>query len=118
MPPRRVVTAVGIGMLVAGVAGCAAPQATDDRTDDAIWSNWGEDEWYVADLVGLEAVDPQGTSLGRVVAMHNFGASDIVEVAPADGGENILVAFTEAAVPEVDIENGRLVLVPPETLED
>lgn len=78
----------------------------------------GEDEWYVADLVGLAAVDPEGTPLGTVVAVHNFGASDIIEVAPASGGETLLVAFTEAAVPEVDIENGRLVLVPPEILED
>ena len=78
----------------------------------------GEDEWYVADLIGLEAVDARGAPLGTVVAVHNFGASDIIEVAPATGGENLLVAFTEAAVPEVDIENGRLVLVPPEILED
>lgn len=78
----------------------------------------GEGEWYVADLIGLEAVDAQGALLGTVVGVHNFGASDIVEVAPASGGANLLVAFTEAAVPEVDIENGRLVLVPPEELED
>jgi 16S rRNA processing protein RimM len=77
-----------------------------------------QDEWYVADLVGLKAVDVQGEVIGTVVAMHNFGASDIVEVALADGGENLLVAFTETTVPEVDIENSRLVLVPPEILED
>ncbi len=77
-----------------------------------------EDEWYVADLVGLDAVDAQGELIGKVVAVHNFGASDIVEVALTAGGENLLVAFTETTVPEVDIENGRLVLVPPEILED
>ncbi len=53
-----------------------------------------------------------------MVAIHNFGASDIVEVAPAAGGENLLVAFTETTVPEVDIEGGRLVLVPPEELAE
>jgi 16S rRNA processing protein RimM len=78
----------------------------------------GEDEWYVADLIGLDAVSADGAPLGTVVAVHNFGASDIIEVAPAEGGENLLVAFTEAAVPEVDIEKRRLVLVPPEILED
>lgn len=77
-----------------------------------------EDEWYIADLVGLEAVDRQGTLLGTVVAVHNFGAGDIVEIAPADGGANLLVTFTEASVPEVDLEQGRLVLIPPEELED
>ena len=78
----------------------------------------GTDEWYVADLVGLEAVGTDGTSLGTVVAVHNFGASDIVEVAPSSGGENLLVAFTDETVPEVSIKQRRLVLVPPEELED
>jgi 16S rRNA processing protein RimM len=77
-----------------------------------------EGEWYVADLIGLDAVDTSGAPLGTVVGVHNFGASDLVEVAPADGGETLLVPFTEAAVPEVDIENGRLVLVPPEELDE
>ncbi|ODR96032.1 hypothetical protein AUC69_02095 [Methyloceanibacter superfactus] len=78
----------------------------------------GADEWYVADLVGLKAVSPQGDEIGTVVAIHNFGASDIVEVSSAAGGENLLVAFTETTVPEVDIEGGRLVLVPPEELAE
>ena len=77
-----------------------------------------EGAWYVADLIGLLAVDASGAPLGTVVGVHNFGASDLVEVAPAHGGETLLVPFTEAAVPEVDIENGRLVLIPPEELED
>ncbi len=77
-----------------------------------------EGEWYVADLIGLDAVDTSGAPLGTVVGVHNFGASDLVEVAPANGGETLLVPFTEAAVPEVDIENGRLVLVPPEELDE
>jgi len=75
-------------------------------------------EWYVADLVGLKAVDPQGEAIGTVVAIYNFGASDIVEVSLASGGENLLVTFTETTVPEVDIEGGRLVLVPPEELAE
>ena len=77
-----------------------------------------EGEWYVSDLVGLKAVDAQGAPLGTVVAVHNFGANDIIEVALASGGENLLVAFTEAAVPEVDIEGGRIVVIPPEELAE
>jgi 16S rRNA processing protein RimM len=77
-----------------------------------------EDEWYVADLIGLEAVDADGTQIGTVVAVHNFGASDIVEIAPAGEGPSLLIAFTDAAVPEVDLEAGRVVVVPPEELED
>lgn len=77
-----------------------------------------EDEWYVADLIGLDAVDVTGAALGTVVAVHNFGASDIVEIAPVGGEQNLLVAFTETAVPEVDMTRKRLVLVPPEETED
>ncbi len=77
-----------------------------------------EDEWYVADLVGIAAVDAAGAPLGTVVAVHNFGASDIIEIAPAEGGPSLLVPFTDAAVPEVDIDGGRIVVVPPEELEE
>ena len=78
----------------------------------------GEGEWYVADLIGLEAIDAEGGRLGTVIGVHNFGAGDIIEVAPSSGSESLLVAFTEATVPEVDMTLGRLVLVPPEELED
>ena len=49
------------------------------------------DEWYHADLIGLSAVDGDGAAIGRVVAVHNFGAGDIIEVEPAAGGESLLV---------------------------
>jgi len=71
------------------------------------------DEWYHADLIGLTAVDGRGAAIGRVVAVHNFGAGDIVEVEPTGGGENLLVSFTETTVPEVDLAAGTLTLVPP-----
>jgi len=75
-----------------------------------------EDEWYVADLIGLKAVSPDGEPLGAVAAVHNFGASDIVEITPVEGA-SYLVAFTDDTVPEVDIARGRLVLVRPEEIE-
>jgi 16S rRNA processing protein RimM len=75
------------------------------------------EEWYYADLVGLAAVDKTGAMIGTVAAMHNYGAGDILEIAPASGGANLLVPFTSATVPEVDIEQGRIVVVPPEELE-
>lgn len=76
------------------------------------------DEWYHADLIGLTAVDGGGAAIGRVVAVHNFGAGDIIEVEPAEGGETLLVSFTEATVPEVDLEAGALTLVMPEELPE
>ncbi len=71
----------------------------------------GDGEFYHADLVGLAAVTPDGVMLGTVTAVHNFGAGDVIEIKP-ESGEALLVPFTDAAVPEIDIAAGRLVVVP------
>jgi len=76
------------------------------------------DEWYHADLIGLSAVDGDGAVIGKVVAVHNFGAGDIIEIEPEAGGESLLVIFSEATVPEVDLAAGTLTLVMPEDLSD
>jgi 16S rRNA processing protein RimM len=55
-------------------------------------------------------------SLGVIVAVHNFGAGDLLEMKPASGGPTVLIPFTRDMVPEVDVEGGRLTLVPPEGL--
>jgi 16S rRNA processing protein RimM len=73
-------------------------------------------EFYYADLVGLAAVTPDGAELGAVSAIHNFGAGDIVEIKRA-GGAPLLVPFTEAAVPSIDMKSGRMVVVPPAETE-
>jgi 16S rRNA processing protein RimM len=75
------------------------------------------DEWYHADLIGLAVVDRQGEPIGTVIAVLNFGAGDLIEIRPAAGGESLVVPFTDATVPEVDLVAGRLTLVPPEMLE-
>jgi 16S rRNA processing protein RimM len=72
------------------------------------------DEFYHADLIGLAAVGTDGRELGNVVAVHNFGASDLIEVQPVQGGMTVMLPFTEAIVPVVDIAGGRIVVVPPE----
>ena len=77
-----------------------------------------EEEWFHSDLIGLSAVDDQGEPVGTVVAVQNFGAGDLIEVKPAKGGPTVLVPFTRETVPEVDVEGGRLTLVPPEGLFD
>jgi 16S rRNA processing protein RimM len=69
--------------------------------------------WYHADLVGLAAVGPDGAALGRVVAVQNFGAGDLLEIAPAAGGPTLLLPFTDAVVPLVDVPNGRVMVNPP-----
>ena len=72
-----------------------------------------EDTFYHADLVGLAAVTPDGAVLGKVTAIHRFGAGDLVEITLAEGGETFMVPFSAAAVPAIDIPGGRIVVVRP-----
>jgi len=74
------------------------------------------DEFYHADLIGLAAVDLAGKTLGTVVAIHNFGAGDLIEVRPQTGGSTALVPFDLTHVPEVDIASGKIVVHPPDGL--
>ena len=72
------------------------------------------DEYYHADLVGLKAQDTAGRAIGSVVAVHNFGAGDILEIAPTEGGATVMLPFSTAIVPAVEIEAGRIIVDPPE----
>ena len=71
-----------------------------------------DDEYYHADLIGLAAVGADGAPVGRVVAIHNFGAGDIIEIAPPQG-PTLMLPFTNAVVPTVDIAGGRVVIEMP-----
>lgn len=75
-----------------------------------------EDEYYHADLIGLAAVTAADETLGRVIAIHNFGAGDIIEIAPLSG-TTLLLPFTNAVVPTVDLAGGRVVIALPEEIE-
>ena len=73
-----------------------------------------DDEYYHADLIGLAAVTTADQPLGRVIAIHNFGAGNIIEIAPPQGS-TLLLPFTNAVVPSVDLAAGRVVIeLPPE----
>jgi 16S rRNA processing protein RimM len=76
----------------------------------------GEDEYYHADLIGLAAVTPANEPLGRVIAIHNFGAGDIIEIAPPRGA-TMLLPFTNAVVPSVDLAGGRVVIELPKEID-
>jgi 16S rRNA processing protein RimM len=76
----------------------------------------GEDEYYHADLIGLAAVTPLNEPLGRVVAIHNFGAGNLIEIAPPQGA-TMLLPFTNAVVPSVDLAGGRVVIELPEEID-
>lgn len=73
-------------------------------------------EYYHADLIGLAAVTTANEPLGKVVAIHNFGAGDIIEIAPP-AGPTLLLPFTNAVVPTVDLAAGRVVIEPPTEIE-
>ncbi len=75
-----------------------------------------EDEYYHADLIGLAAETSAGERLGTVVAIHDFGAGDIVEIAPPEG-PSLLVPFTKETVPAVDLAAARIVIELPEETE-
>ena len=76
-----------------------------------------EDEFYLADLIGLSAESPAGEILGRVKEVNNFGAGDLLEITPAAGGPTWWLPFTRQAVPQVRISEGRLVAVRPDETE-
>lgn len=77
-----------------------------------------EDEFYLADLIGLAAVDPGGAPVGRVKSVQNFGADDLLEIEPAAGGATWWLPFTRGTVPEVRLDHGCLVVVPPTEEEE
>ncbi len=68
------------------------------------------DDFYIEDLVGLAVLSPDGVKLGRIKAVHNFGAGDLLEITPDEGvtktGKTVMVPFTMLDVPEVDMAAG------------
>ncbi len=82
------------------------PRANLPATED-------EDEFYHADLIGLAVVDAAGEAIGKIVAIQDFGAGDMLDVALATGGFAYL-PFTREVVPTVDVKAGKVVAVPPE----
>jgi 16S rRNA processing protein RimM len=79
----------------------------DNLPDDEL----EDDEFYYADLEGLEVVDAEGSSYGTVVAVHDFGAGDLLEI-KGPGRRPALIPFSEAAVLEIDLEAGRILIDP------
>lgn len=75
-----------------------------------------DDEFYHADLIGLPVCDTGGTELGRVKAVHDHGAGDLLEIHAPGLKSTVLLPFTREVVPTVDLEAGRIVADPPEGL--
>ena len=84
---------------------------------DALQADDEDNSYFHADLIGLEAVGTDGEVLGLIIAVHDFGAGDLLDVEVADG-PSVLVPFTREVVPEVDLKGGRVVIDPPAGLFD
>jgi 16S rRNA processing protein RimM len=111
----------GLIARIAGVTDRDAAEAlrgTRLYVDRAQLPEVAEDEYYHEDLIGLAAVLETGEPFGKVVAVQNFGAGDLIEIAPVGSSQTVLVPFTRACVPEVDIAAGCVVVTPPEGLID
>ncbi len=107
-----------------GVVGRAREIATKEQADamrglklhvprDRLPPPEDEDEVYLTDLIGVEARDPDGVVLGRVKSVQNFGASDMLEIAPAEGGATWYLPFTRDAVPDLHLDAGWILVVRP-----
>lgn len=113
--PTRPVT----GGLGARLSGVTTKEQADALKGVTLWvdrdrlPNLPDDEFYHADLIGLEVVDTGGVVMGRVAAIHNHGAGDILEVRAPGAKGTVLLPFTRAVVPTVDLTAGRLVADPP-----
>ena len=114
------------GMTANGLVIASAPEVTDRdaaqalrgtalEVDRAALPDAGDDEVYHADLIGMMAETTDGDILGRLVALHDFGAGEIAEVKPAKG-PSLMLPFDPAFVPQIDVEAGRVVLDPPDGL--
>jgi len=75
-----------------------------------------EDEFFHADLIGLDVVTAGGEKLGCVTALFDFGAGDVVEVMPSEG-KSFFLPFTKAVVPAIDLAARRMTVIPPEETE-
>ncbi len=110
-------------MLVVKVAGVETRDASAALTGVEIFVRRDRlpppsaEEYYYADLVGLEAVTARGEPVGRVTEVSNYGAGDILEIAPSGGGEPLLLPFTKAVATAIDFERGRIVIELPEEIE-
>jgi 16S rRNA processing protein RimM len=111
----------GKSFLVARFAGVSDRTAAEKLTNLDLYvprdrlPATGAEEFYHADLIGLAAVTASGNRLGTVVAAHDFGAGDLLEIRP-DIGPTLMIPFTAAVVPSIDVAGGRIVVDPPEGL--
>jgi 16S rRNA processing protein RimM len=104
---------------VARLAGIADRNAAERLTNERLYvprerlpPTENADEFYHADLVGCSVVDPAGKAFGTVIALHNFGAGDLIEIQIDGASKTELVPFNTKHVPAVDIAARKMVVLP------
>jgi 16S rRNA processing protein RimM len=110
----------GLGARITGIKTkeeADALRGTELYVDRSRLPSLPDDEFYHSDLIGLQAVDTGGVMLGSVVAVHNHGAGDILEITGPGRKSVLMLPFTLAAVPTVDLAAGRVVVDLPEGLD-
>jgi len=110
------------GSLIARLSGIDTKEAADALRGTRLFAprdrlpELPDDEYYHADLIGLEVFDTGGAYLGKVTAVHDHGAGDILEIRCPGVSATVLMPFTRAVVPTVDPARGRMVADPPDGL--
>ncbi len=110
----------GLGARIAGVSNkdeADALRGTSLFVERTKLPSLPDDEFYHADLIGLEVRDPGGVLIGKIAAIHNYGAGDILEISAPGHKSALLLPFTKAIVPNVDLAAGRVVADLPEGLD-
>ena len=110
----------GLGARIAGVStkdGADALRGTSLYVERSKLPFLPDDEFYHADLIGLEVRDTGGATIGKIAAVHNHGAGDILEISMLGHKSALLLPFTKINVPNVDLAAGRLIADLPEGLD-
>jgi 16S rRNA processing protein RimM len=112
------------GGLGARISGVTTKEAADALRGTSLFvpraklPKLSDDEFYHADLIGLDAFDTGGVQIGKVLAIYNHGAGDILEISSSRHKSELLLPFTMAIVPNVDLAAGRIVVNMPEESDD
>lgn len=119
-PPLTIISIINEKTLICSLPECRTRNDAEALRGTKIYAlsdsfpEADDDEFYFNDLIGYECYLENGSRYGVVVAVHNYGASDILEILPDGEKESRMFAFTEQTFPHIDLTNKKLTIAPPE----